>query len=56
MSISHNVIYDKFLAIEGWAFRGRHLVEKDEMEKVKEACLRIRNDLEELEVLLKVEG
>lgn len=55
MMISHNVIYDKFLNIEGWSYRGRHLIEKEEMEKAKEACLHIRHDLEELEVLLKVE-
>ena len=55
MAISHNVIFDKFLNIEGWAYRGRHLVEKQEMEKAREACKRIRYDLEELEVLLKVD-
>ena len=55
MAISHDVMFDKFLSIESWAFRARHLVEKEEMEKVKEAFLRIRHDLEELEVLLKIE-
>jgi hypothetical protein len=54
MAISHNVIFDKFLSIESWAFRARHLVEKGEMEKAKQAYLRIRHDLEELGVLLKV--
>ena len=55
MAISHNVMFDKFLSIESWAFRARHLVEKDEMEKVKEAYFRIRHDLEEIGVLLKVD-
>lgn len=55
MTITHNVIFDKFLNIEGWAYRGRHLVEKEEMEKAKDACLRIKHDLEELEVLLRVD-
>ena len=55
MAISHNVIYDKFLSVESWAFRARHLVEKDEMEKAKQAYFRIRHDLEEIGVLLKVE-
>jgi hypothetical protein len=48
-------MYDKFLQIEGWAYRGRYLVEKEEMEKAKDACLHIRYDLEELEVLLKID-
>ena len=56
MTISHNVIFDKFLSIESWAFRARHLAEKGELEKAKDACIHIRHDLEELEVLLKVNG
>ncbi len=55
MAITHNIIYDKFLNIESWAYRGKHLIEKEEIEKAKQTCRRIRHDLEELEVLLKID-
>ena len=46
---------NKFLQIEQWAHRGRHLVEIMDKEKMRIACKRIKHDLEELEVMLGVE-
>ena len=45
----------KFLQIEQWAYRGRHLVEIMDRDKMKFVCKRIRYDLEELEKMLKME-
>jgi hypothetical protein len=42
----------KFLQIEQWAYRGRHLVEIMDRDKMKFVCKRIRYDLEELEEVL----
>jgi len=43
---------NKFLQIEQWAYRGRHLVEIMDRDKMKFVCKRIRYDLEELEEVL----
>lgn len=43
----------KFLQIEQWAYRGRHLVEIMDRDKMKFVCKRIRYDLEELEEVLE---
>jgi len=52
-NLNRNIIYDKFLQIEGWACRGKVLVENHKMDLAKEAGERIRKDLSELLVLLK---
>ena len=48
-------LVNKFLQIEQWAYRGRHLVEIMDREKMRSVCKRIRHDLEELEEIFKVE-
>lgn len=50
--LDRNNLINKFLTIEEWAHRGRHLVELMNKEKLTFACERIRHDLEELEVML----
>jgi hypothetical protein len=45
-------ILDKFLSIEGWAFRGRGLIEKGSEEKAKETLSRIHKSLRELDALM----
>lgn len=50
-----NALINKFLIIEEWAYRGRHLVEVMNKEKLQTCCKRIRHDLEELEVILGIE-
>lgn len=55
MELSKNDLINKFLSIEQWAYRGRHLVEVMDEEKLKNCCKRIRYNLEDLEVILKVE-
>jgi hypothetical protein len=52
--IRKTILYDKFLSIEGWALRGKTLIERDRLEKAMEAVERIEKDLEELRVLLKM--
>jgi hypothetical protein len=52
--LEKTILYDKFLQIESWAYRGRHLVEKGLIEKAREAARRIETDLQELKVLLKM--
>jgi hypothetical protein len=54
--LDKNNLINKFLAIEQWAFRARHLVETMNQGKLIFACKRIRHDLEDLEVILKVEN
>jgi hypothetical protein len=54
--IRHDVVYDKFLMIEGWAYRGKMLIERDNEGKAKEAALRVREELKILLVSLKLEG
>jgi hypothetical protein len=51
--LNRNIIYDKFLQIEGWAYRGKVLVENRKMDLARKAGIRIKNDLKELLVLLK---
>jgi hypothetical protein len=48
---------NKFLQIESWAYRGRHLVESQSTvsDRLKECIKRIRHDLEDLEVMLGVD-
>ena len=53
--IDKNIIYDRFLVIEGWAFRGKALVEKGNLDKAKAAYNRIKKEMDELKVLLKVD-
>ena len=48
-------LVNKFLQIEQWAYRGRHLVEIMDKEKMRSVCKRIRHDLEELEEIFEVE-
>jgi hypothetical protein len=50
-----DTIINKFMCVEQWAYRGRHLVEIMDKEKIKFACKRIRHDLEDLEVLIGIE-
>ncbi len=52
-TINRNIIYDKFLLIEGWAERGRLLAEKGLIDKAKEALKRIHRELNELDVVMK---
>lgn len=54
MEIDRNDLINKFLTIEQWAYRARHLVETMDVEKMKFSCKRIRYDLEDLEVMLGV--
>lgn len=53
--IGLNVGYDKFLIIEGWAYRGRKLLENGEEEKAKSCAKRISEELKILKVILKLE-
>ena len=53
--IGLNVGYDKFLMIEGWAYRGRKLIEKGEEEKAKGCAKHIGDELKILRVILKLE-
>ena len=53
MDIKKNIIYDRFLAIESWAYRGKMLSEKGQMDKVRAAYKRMKKDMTELGVLLK---
>lgn len=55
IQINKNDLINKFLSIEQWAYRGRHLVEVMDAEKLKNCCLRMRHNLEDLEVILKVD-
>lgn len=53
-NLDRNILYDKFLQIEGYAYRGKKLIEDHEMDLAKQAALRIRKDLNELLILFKV--
>ncbi len=55
MDFSRNIIFDKFLCIEGWAYRCRHLIKTGENDKIKQGYLRMRKDMAELAILLKVD-
>ena len=48
-------LINKFLQMESWAYRGRHLVEYANMDKLQMICKRIRKDLEDLEIMLGVD-
>ena len=50
-------IINKFLQIESWAYRGRHLSETamPDDDKLRKCLKRIRHDLEDLEVAFGVE-
>ena len=50
-----NDLINKFLSIEQWAYRARHLVEIMNEDKLRNSCKRIRHDLEELEIILRIE-
>ena len=54
--LGKNVIYDKFLVIEGWAFRGKALIEKGDLKKVRIAYDRMKKEMDELSALLKDDG
>ena len=50
-------IRDKFMQIETWAYRGKHLNEVvcPDNDKLKSCVRHMRHDLEDLEVMLGVE-
>lgn len=48
-------VINKFLQIESWAYRGRHLVESASVDKMKICLKRIRHDLEDLEIAFGVD-
>ena len=54
-TIHQTILYEKFLYLEGWAVRGKHLCEVDRIDLAIEAAERMRKDLNELLVLLKAE-
>ena len=50
-----DAVINKFMGIEEWAFRGRHLIERMDKEKIKTCVRRIRLLTEELEVMMGME-
>ena len=52
-----NNTINKFIQIESWAYQGRHMVDRStpDYDRAVTAVKRIRNDLVELEALLKME-
>lgn len=54
--LDRNIIYDKFLVIEGWAYRGKKLAEKDHMDLAGRSAERIWTEIKELVVLLKIDA
>ena len=57
-SDTKNNVINKFIQIESWAYRGRHMVDRStpDYDRAVLATKRIRNDLIELETLLKMES
>jgi hypothetical protein len=57
MGLSKEDLIGKFIQIESWAFRARHLLESQSSssDKILNCVKHIRHDLEELEIILKVE-
>jgi hypothetical protein len=53
MDANRNIIYDKFLIIEGFAYRGKVMVERGSRERAIECHNRILMEMKELGVLLK---
>jgi len=53
VNINKNIIYDKFLIIEGFAYRGKLMVEHGDSIKAIQCYDRIKKEMGELEVLLK---
>jgi len=51
--IRKNIIYDRFLQVEGLAYMGKNLVEKGRKEKAIECFNRIVKEVKELGILLK---
>jgi len=51
--VHHDLRFEKFLYIEGWAARGRLLAEQSNEKGMRESLMRIHKDVSDLDILLK---